>query len=213
MHGHRLLPFVEPIARDAECPSKLGCRALSRIEDLHRLSFEFGCEPSSLPTSHLLGAIVLSVKPGLAHFYKGQHFDSKERLPTPFNDSCEKHVSKAHDRLSLGVGTWAPDDEGVGRATVQQRYAGDGRQRPLTSCCPPRLMLGVQAMSRVTRTGSRLSLVVRNAKRVPNPLLHQTSAAQLPVAPRLRVSRGAVRFCKISKSRPYKRMAIPPSSC
>lgn len=39
--------------------------------------------------SHLLGAIVppfeVSVKPGLAHFYKGQHFDSKERLPTPFN--------------------------------------------------------------------------------------------------------------------------------
>ena len=47
----------------------------------------------------------------------------------------------------------------------------------------------VQATLRVTRTAPRLSLVVQDAKRVPNQRLHRTVVAQPPVAPRLPVSR------------------------
>ena len=45
----------------------------------------------------------------------------------------------------------------------------------------------------ISRTAPRLSHVVRNAQRIPNHRLHRTVAAQPPVAPRLPVSRGAVR--------------------
>ena len=38
-----------------------------------------------------------------------------------------------------------------------------------------------------------VALVVQDANRVPNQRLHRTVAAQPPVAPRLPVSRGAVR--------------------
>ena len=51
----------------------------------------------------------------------------------------------------------------------------------------------VRATLRVVRTAPRLSRVVRDATRVPNQRLHRTAAAQPAVAPRLPVSRGAVR--------------------
>ena len=49
MAGDLLLPFVESIAGDAQFTSDLGRRALPGIQELHSLSFEFRCEPSSLP--------------------------------------------------------------------------------------------------------------------------------------------------------------------
>jgi cold shock CspA family protein/Holliday junction resolvase-like predicted endonuclease len=51
----------------------------------------------------------------------------------------------------------------------------------------------VRATLRVPRTAPRLAFVVQDAKRIPNQRLHRTGAAQPPVAPRLPVSRGAVR--------------------
>jgi len=65
-----------------------------------------------------------------------------------------------------------------------------------------RVSANVRATRSVARTAPRLSPVVRDAKRVPNQRLHRTAAAQPPVAPRLPVSRGAVRrigffYCRL----------------
>ena len=49
MRRDLLLPFVEPIARDAQFTGDLGRRALPGIQELHGVLFEFWCEPSSLP--------------------------------------------------------------------------------------------------------------------------------------------------------------------
>jgi hypothetical protein len=54
-----VLPFVEPIARNADLTGNLRGRPLPRIQQLHRLSLELRGEPSSLPhVATSLGAIV-----------------------------------------------------------------------------------------------------------------------------------------------------------
>ena len=71
MGGDVFLPFVEPIAGDAEFPRDLGGRALAGIEKLHRLSFKLGRESSSFchltpPWGRIVPPFEVSVKPGLA---------------------------------------------------------------------------------------------------------------------------------------------------
>ena len=69
MSGDVLLPFVEAITGNAEFPSDLGRRALAGVEQLDRLSFKLGREPSSFchltpPWGRIVPPFEVSVKPG-----------------------------------------------------------------------------------------------------------------------------------------------------
>jgi hypothetical protein len=71
MSGNVLLPFVEAITGNAEFPSDLGHRALAGVEQLDRLSFKLGREPSSFchltpPWGRIVPPFEVSVKPGPA---------------------------------------------------------------------------------------------------------------------------------------------------
>ena len=71
MSGDVFLPFVEPIAGNAEFAGDLGGRALAGVEELDCLSFKLGREPSSFchltpPWGHIVPPFEVSVKPGLA---------------------------------------------------------------------------------------------------------------------------------------------------
>jgi hypothetical protein len=91
MSGDVLLPFVEAITGNAEFPSDLGGRALAGVEQLDRLSFKLGREPSSFghitpPWERIVPPFEVSVKPGLAH--------------SPFPDVPDRIASI----FSMGVG-------------------------------------------------------------------------------------------------------------
>jgi len=71
MPGNILLPFVETIAGDTEFTGNLSGWALAGVQELDRLSFKLGREPSSLPhvappRELIVPPFEVSVKPGLA---------------------------------------------------------------------------------------------------------------------------------------------------
>ncbi len=88
MGGDVFLPFVEPIAGNAEFASDLGGRALAGVEELDCLSFKLGREPSSLchttpPWGRIVPPFEVSVKLGLAHCSLSLATGDKHLVYTP----------------------------------------------------------------------------------------------------------------------------------